>query len=118
MNHWMKPSHENEFWASFSTALAFENIFVYTFFIRTFIVYFSDGSDAATALTSLPVTVIHKQRLVDKIFTVSVIFLVSIIFINFGCALDVSLLKESFQKPSGIVIGIICQFIFMPLVSI
>lgn len=80
--------------------------------------YVSDEFDTTNTLTSLPVTVIHKERLVDKIFTVSVIVLVSIIFINFGCALDVSLLKESFKKPTGIIIGIICQFIFMPLVSI
>ena len=51
-------------------------------------------------------------------FTASVAILVPIIFVNFGCALDLNVVKENFTKPVGPLIGMVCQFLFMPLVSI
>lgn len=65
----------------------------------------------------LKVTVIRKKRIIDKAFVTSVIILMFIIFINFGCAIDWSLVKMFIHQPIGPTIGFISQFLFMPLIS-
>ncbi|KAJ8920283.1 hypothetical protein NQ315_011944 [Exocentrus adspersus] len=66
---------------------------------------------------SLSITVIRKQRVVDRIFNISVAVLVSIIYINFGCAINWSELPVVLKKPIGPAIGFCGQFILMPLLS-
>ena len=65
----------------------------------------------------LPVVVTRKERVIDKVFTISVATLVSVLFVNFGCALDRKILLETLKQPTSLFIGVIPQFIFMPLVS-
>ncbi|KAI5720213.1 hypothetical protein M8J77_003449 [Diaphorina citri] len=71
------------------------------------------------SLTSPPlkVTVVRQERLIDRLFTISVAALVSIIFVNFGCALDWPLLKASLKRPVAPAIGFVAQFLFMPVIS-
>lgn len=78
-------------------------------------VEFPDGEEIGKL--KLPVIVIRKERLIDKVFTISVATLVSVLFVNFGCALDWNVLVETFRKPASLLVGIVPQFIFMPLVS-
>ncbi|XP_059050623.1 sodium-dependent organic anion transporter-like [Achroia grisella] len=66
---------------------------------------------------ALPVTVIRPARVIDTIFTTSVATLVSLIFINFGCAMHWPTVKEVLKRPIGPGIGMIGQFLFMPLMS-
>lgn len=42
---------------------------------------------------------------------------VSLIFINFGCAMDWPTVKGVIKRPVGPIIGMVAQFLFMPLVS-
>lgn len=65
----------------------------------------------------MEVTVIRQDRVIDKVFVGSVATLVSIIYINFGCALNMPLVKKMMRRPVGPGIGFVSQFIFMPLVS-
>nr|XP_019546936.2 ileal sodium/bile acid cotransporter-like isoform X1 [Aedes albopictus]XP_029716480.1 ileal sodium/bile acid cotransporter-like isoform X1 [Aedes albopictus] len=65
----------------------------------------------------LPVTVVREERVIDKVFTISVAVLVSILYINFGAALDIPTLKLIARKPIGPIIGFLAQFLFMPLLS-
>lgn len=65
---------------------------------------------------SLSVVIIREERLIDRIFTISVIVLVSILYINFGAALDLGKVKEILVRPIGPLIAFVCQFLFMPLV--
>jgi Sodium Bile acid symporter family. len=65
----------------------------------------------------LNVKVVRIQGVTDHLFTYSVAVLVSVIYINFGCALDWSLLKTTIRRPVGPIIGFWCQFLIMPLVS-
>ncbi|KAL1132437.1 hypothetical protein AAG570_010392 [Ranatra chinensis] len=65
----------------------------------------------------LSIKVIRKQTVMDKLFTMSVIILVAIIFVNFGCALDVSMLKRAVTRPIGPVIGLVNHFFLLPLIS-
>ncbi|KAG5684229.1 hypothetical protein PVAND_013467 [Polypedilum vanderplanki] len=66
---------------------------------------------------SLSVTILRPQRVIDKLFTYSVIVLVSILYINFGAALSLETLKEILRRPVGPIICFICQFVLMPLTS-
>lgn len=66
---------------------------------------------------NLDVIVVRKKRVIDTVFTASVATLVSIIYINFGCALNWSELRDSIKKPIGPSIGFVGQFIVMPILS-
>lgn len=50
---------------------------------------------------TLTVVIIREERLIDRIFTVSVVILVSILYINFGAALDLGKVKEILVRPIG-----------------
>lgn len=63
------------------------------------------------------VVVVRKKRLIDTIFTASVAMLVSILYINFGCAIDWSQLRDILKRPVGPAIGFFGQFVIMPIVS-
>ncbi|XP_073833246.1 ileal sodium/bile acid cotransporter-like [Musca autumnalis] len=66
---------------------------------------------------SLALTIVRKPRLIDHIFTGSVALLVSLLYINFGAAMDLKVLKKLLLKPVGPMIGFMTQFILMPLIS-
>lgn len=66
---------------------------------------------------SLNVTILRPQRLIDRLFTFSVIILVSILYINFGAALNLETIKEILRRPVGPIICFVCQFVLMPLTS-
>ncbi|XP_011698719.1 PREDICTED: ileal sodium/bile acid cotransporter-like isoform X2 [Wasmannia auropunctata] len=63
------------------------------------------------------ITVIRQERIIDTIFTASVAVLVSILYINFGCAMDWGVCRDTLKKPIGPAIGFVCQFLTMPLLS-
>lgn len=67
---------------------------------------------------TLTVIIIREEKTIDRIFTASIVALVSILYINFGAALDLGKVKEILVRPIGPLIAFICQFLFMPLVSV
>lgn len=69
------------------------------------------------SLTQLPVIIIREERLIDKLFIISVASLVSILYINFGAALDLKKVKAAIVRPIGPAIAFFCHFVFLPLVS-
>ncbi|XP_034949303.1 sodium/bile acid cotransporter [Chelonus insularis] len=74
--------------------------------------------DGETFLSKeLRITVIRPERIVDKLFTISIAALVFILYINFGCAMDWSVCRKIAKKPVGPLIGSFCQFIIMPLLA-
>ncbi|XP_037824625.1 P3 protein-like [Lucilia sericata] len=79
----------------------------------------SNSLDNTTELSkeSFDLIIIRKQRVIDHVFTGSVILLVSLLYINFGAALDLHVLKGLITRPVSPGIGIICQYAFMPLLS-
>ncbi|XP_071441510.1 ileal sodium/bile acid cotransporter-like isoform X2 [Hetaerina americana] len=70
-----------------------------------------------SSVTVLKVSVIRNNSWVDHAFTGSIAILVSVLFVNFGAALDWSVLKESLRRPIGPAIGFVTQFLFMPVVG-
>ncbi|XP_018362929.1 PREDICTED: ileal sodium/bile acid cotransporter-like isoform X2 [Trachymyrmex cornetzi] len=63
------------------------------------------------------ITVIREERIIDTVFTASVAILVSILYINFGCAIDWNVCRNTLRRPIGPAIGFFCQFLIMPLLS-
>ncbi|XP_032689259.1 ileal sodium/bile acid cotransporter isoform X2 [Odontomachus brunneus] len=63
------------------------------------------------------ITITRQIRTIDTIFTISVAVLVSILYINFGCAMDWDICRNTLKKPIGPTIGFFCQFLIMPLLS-
>lgn len=59
----------------------------------------------------------REERTIDTIFTISVAILVSILYINFGCAMDWNVCRDTLKRPIGPAIGFFCQFLIMPLVN-
>ncbi|XP_041985327.1 ileal sodium/bile acid cotransporter-like [Aricia agestis] len=66
---------------------------------------------------SLSVIIIRPVRVIDSVFTTSVAVFVSLIFINFGCAMHWPTVKSVLRRPIGPAIGMVGQFLFMPLMS-
>lgn len=64
------------------------------------------------------ITVIREERTIDTIFTISVAILVSILYINFGCAMDWNVCRDTLRRPIAPAIGFFCQFLIMPLVNL
>ncbi|GBP40175.1 hypothetical protein EVAR_20319_1 [Eumeta japonica] len=75
------------------------------------------GSEVHLAEGVITVNVTRPERIIDTIFTTSVATFVSLIFINFGCAMHWPTVKEVVKKPIGPAIGMVGQFLFMPLCS-
>lgn len=65
----------------------------------------------------IPIIITRDQRLIDKLFIISVATLVSILYINFGAALDFEKVKSVLWRPIGPAIAFGCHFLFLPLVS-
>ena len=63
------------------------------------------------------VTVIRKPRFLDHLFTGTIIIFVIFINIGFGCMIDMKVIKEILRKPVVPLLGLCCQYIINPLVS-
>ena len=63
----------------------------------------------------LTVTRSKAKKTASKIFGYSVAVLISLLYVNFGCALDLGVMKEVLRRPVGPAIGFLSQFLFMPL---
>ncbi|XP_015605099.1 P3 protein [Cephus cinctus] len=81
------------------------------------IVLYITIDDVVYSSESLSITVIREERVIDTVFTASVALLVSILYINFGCAMDWDVCRKTLKRPIGPVIGFLCQFAFMPVMS-
>ncbi|XP_065338215.1 hepatic sodium/bile acid cotransporter-like isoform X2 [Cloeon dipterum] len=77
-----------------------------------------DASGLEIVQNRMFVSVINMDNSVmDHFFIVSLAIVIFTIHINFGCALDLAVVRNSLKKPIGITIGIFSQFVFMPLMS-
>lgn len=77
------------------------------------------GPSAAPMLESDPlkVSVVRVIRTVDKVFVFAVAILMGLNYINMGCSLDLDVVKGTLLRPIGPVVGLLSQYIFMPLIS-
>lgn len=69
-------------------------------------------------VTKFPVIIFRKLKAIDHIFQVIIYVFMVFVTLGFGCKLDLEVVKANLKKPIAPIIGMCCQFIIMPLVSI
>ena len=52
----------------------------------------------------------------NQIFTNSIAALLALAYINMGATIDLNLIRDIAKKPIGPVLGILCQYLGMPMV--
>lgn len=67
--------------------------------------------------SSLLVQVVRPHRPIDTIFVITIITLMSLVYINFGAALNLEVLRGLVTRPVGPCICFITQVVGMPLLS-
>lgn len=65
----------------------------------------------------LEASVILTYQNVVNIFSTSLGLLVALVNINIGATINLDLVKSIVKRPVGPLIGLVCQYILMPLVS-
>lgn len=75
------------------------------------------ANNVESSSETLTVIIIREERMIDRLFTVSVAGLVSILYINFGAAMDLTKVKGILRRPIGPLIALFCHFLFLPVVS-
>ncbi|XP_017142604.1 P3 protein [Drosophila miranda] len=73
----------------------------------------TQGSNDST----LDVKVQRPSRVVDHVFIGSIVLLMSLLYINFGAALNLDVLRGLVTRPVGPCIGFVMQVVGMPLLS-
>ena len=64
------------------------------------------------------VVVIRGKKLLNDIFIVVVVVMVLIANVGMGCIIELKEVKEVLRRPVAPLIGFLCQFVIMPVVSI
>ncbi|XP_037723861.1 P3 protein [Drosophila subpulchrella] len=67
--------------------------------------------------STLDVKILRPKRVVDLVFVHTVIVLMTLLYINFGAALDLEVLRGLITRPVGPCIGFVTQVVGMPLLS-
>ncbi|KAH8355382.1 hypothetical protein KR084_000403 [Drosophila pseudotakahashii] len=67
--------------------------------------------------SALDVKIMRPNRVVDHVFLGSIILLMSLLYINFGAALNLEVLRGLITRPTAPCLGFITQVVGMPLIS-
>ena len=70
-----------------------------------------------SATTSIALSVVLSDHTMNTLFTVIMMAMVIFNTFNMGGQLELQIIKDVFRKPIGPMVGLISQFIFMPLVN-
>nr|XP_054755884.1 sodium-dependent organic anion transporter-like [Lytechinus pictus] len=62
-------------------------------------------------------TVDDDNEVVTLLTQVSNILVLVFLMISMGCTIELDDLKETFRHPAGFFIGMLCQFVLMPLIA-
>ena len=65
-----------------------------------------------------PVKVLRKIRPIDRLFRVIIYSVQVLVMVGFGIKLDLKIVKEHLWKPVAPVMGLCCQYLLMPTVSV
>lgn len=63
------------------------------------------------------ISVLLSYQNLTNIFTTVVTVLVAVLYVIMGATLNLEVIKIIAKKPLGPLVGVVCQYIFMPLVS-
>ena len=77
------------------------------------------GGDNWTVLDfEYHVSVVREHRAIDNIFISVIVIIIVLANVGMGCKIDLEVIKEVTRRPIAPAIGMGCQYIIMPLVSI
>ena len=65
----------------------------------------------------MPMSVLLSYQELSDLFMMIASVLVAVLYVIMGATLDMKVLKMIAKKPIGPLVGIVCQYLFMPLVS-
>ncbi len=65
----------------------------------------------------ISVTIKRHQSIIDVLFTCVVIFLVTVGTLCIGCGLEMEQYIKNFKRRLPLIVGFICQVIYLPLFS-
>ncbi|CAB3381464.1 Hypothetical predicted protein [Cloeon dipterum] len=107
--------HHSKFRSSFEVT---GNFLGYT---RLYLLDCSSRNESSAAKpdkeSSVFVSVIRADSGMDNYILGTITVLMFFMYINFGCALNLPVVKKTLKRPIGITIGLVSQFLFMPLMS-
>lgn len=63
------------------------------------------------------ISVLLSYQDLSNIFMQIISVLVALLYVIMGATLDFEVIKKIAKKPLGPLVGIVCQYLFMPLVS-
>lgn len=66
---------------------------------------------------TITIAIKRHQSIIDILFTCVVMLLVTIGTLCIGCGLEIQQLVNNFKRPMPLIIGLICQIIYLPLLS-
>ena len=75
----------------------------------------TNGTDVM--VNTFTVGILRLMRPIDMAFRGIVAFFICLVILAFGCGLNLEVVKECLKKPIAPAIGLGCQYILMPLVS-
>ena len=76
-----------------------------------------EGEDRGTVAMGLHLKILRKRGVLEIIFRVLVALMVCCLTLVMGCELDVKVIWKHLKRPISPLIGFLCQFGLMPLVS-
>lgn len=62
-------------------------------------------------------SVLLSYQNLTNTFTIVISVLVAVLYVIMGASLDLEVIKLIAKKPLGPMVGVLCQYLFMPLVS-
>ncbi|XP_047494470.1 sodium/bile acid cotransporter-like isoform X2 [Penaeus chinensis] len=76
-----------------------------------------DRQDVVVGEGTLDMSVLLSYQKINDIFTLTIGILVAVVYINMGATMDLKIIKNISKKPIGPLLGIVCQYLFMPLIA-
>lgn len=76
-----------------------------------------DRQDVAVGEGTLDMSVLLSYQKLNDIFTLAIGILVAVVYVNMGATMNLEIIKDISKKPIGPLLGIVCQYLFMPLIA-
>ena len=77
-----------------------------------------DNGHAIRLAPHVEVTIEHDRTALNDIFIIVIAVFMVVLSFGFGCRMQLEVLQEIMKKPVAPAIGLVCQFVLMPIVSV
>ncbi|KAK8387528.1 hypothetical protein O3P69_018217 [Scylla paramamosain] len=80
-------------------------------------VFLHDDLGSVTGEVEMPMSVLLSYQKLSDLFMMIASVLVAVLYVIMGATLDMKVLALIIKKPIGPLVGIVCQYLFMPLIA-